>query len=315
MIFACYDEARQLAATGGDVKIALGAVDAMNRRFTNMSEKLLRDTLKQLSEASLPVADALAIARLAQEEAAVALDREDYSGAVELAGIAAAAAKKSEDLDVAGEVRALMAKVVGLAAAVATVKTKPDDPDANTVLGVYWAFDRGRWDAGLKYLVKGSDQALAEAAAKDLAKPKTAKERTTVADLWHKLAKDAPAERKRLLVERAWEWYTSAVTVATGDDDLKPSVRAKEIETAHPDLFNRTLDGHTAAVAAVVVTQDGTTLVSVGNDNAVRIWDAVTGKHLKTLDGHAGWVGSVVVTPDGAKAITAGGDNVIASGI
>src|SRR5262245_58290365 len=30
MIFACYDEARRLAAAGGDAKLALGAIDELN---------------------------------------------------------------------------------------------------------------------------------------------------------------------------------------------------------------------------------------------------------------------------------------------
>jgi hypothetical protein len=310
MVFACYDEARRLAATGGDVKTALAAVEAMSSRFTKLPDKLRLDTLSALSKSELTTADAATIARLAQDEAAAALDREAYTTAVELAEIAAAAAKKAEDLDLANEARAFKTKAVGLVAAVATLKANPNDPEANTTLGTYWAFDRGRWNPGLQYLSKSSDKALAEAARRDLAKPTTAKDRTAVADLWYKLAADAPDNRKRLFVERAWEWYSAALAVATGDDDLKPGERLKAIEAAHPNLFHRTFDGHTAAVAAVAVTHDGTTLVSGGNDNTVRVWDAVTGKLLRTLEGHAAWVGSVVVTPAG-EAVTAGGDNVI----
>lgn len=310
MVYACYDEARLLSAQAGDLKVTLGAFDNLNRRFV-IDPKHHRETLQLLSEADLKPADAMQLAKLARDTAAAFLDEEKYEQASDLAGIAVAAAKKAEDVDAANEARAFKTRVETLTAAIATIKTKPDDPDANAALGGYWAFDRGRWDTGVKFLARGSDKPLAEAATKDLAKPTTAKERTALADLLYKLAKDAPADRKAMLLERAWEWYSGAVVVANGDDDLKPSVRAREIETSFPELFNKVFAGHTEAAAAVAVTPDGKRLVSVGNDNIVRIWDAATGNLLSPLDGHTSWIGSVVITPDGSKAITAGGDNSI----
>ena len=163
----------------------------------------------------------------------------------------------------------------------------------------------------MKYLAKGTDKDLAAVAAKDVANPKTAKERTAVADAWYKLAKDYKGAEHRRMIDRAWNWYSTALAVATGDEDLKPTERIKEIETKYPELFDQTFAGHTGAAANVAVTPDGKTLVSVGNDNSVRLWDAITGKLQKTLEGHTGWVGSVVITPDGNYAITAGGDNSI----
>ena len=204
-----------------------------------------------------------------------------------------------------------MSKVEALKTAVDTIKTKPDDPAANESLGQYWTFTRGRWDVGLKYLAKGTNKDLAAAAAKDVANPKTAKDRTAVADAWYKLAKDYKGAEHRRMIDRAWNWYSAAIAVATGDEDLKPTERIKEIKKNYPELFDQMLSGHTGAAANVIVTPDGKTLVSVGNDNTVRLWDAATGKLLKTLDEHTGWVGSVVLTPDGAYAITAGGDNSI----
>jgi WD domain, G-beta repeat len=310
MVFASFDEARRLAAAGGDVKLATAALGALQQRFA-LPGPFFRDTLKQLADSDLPAADAPPLSKLARDEAASALDREDYDGAVELAGIAAAAAKKAQDPDLAIEQREYRARVEALRKAVATVKSQPDDPEANAALGAYWAFDRNRWDTGLKYLAKGSDKSLAEAAAKELAQPKSAKDRTAAADLWYKLSKEASGDRKRQFAERAWEWYSAAVAVAQGDDDFKPVERAKEIEKAYPGLFDTTLEGHTAAAAVLAVTRDGRTLVSVGNDNSVRVWDTATGKLQKTLDGHTAWVGSLAVTPDGSKAYTAGGDNVI----
>jgi hypothetical protein len=311
MVFACYDEARRLAATGGDLKLSMAAVNALNQRFLNLPRSILAGTLKLLVSAEISTSDAPQLAQLAREEASVALDLEDYDGAAELMGVAVEASKKADDPDLALVMRDSRARLETLRKAVSALKTKPDDSSANTTLGTYWMFERKKLDVGLKYIAKGSDKDLAEAAAKDLAKPKTSKERTAVADLWYKLARDTQAERKSLLIERAWEWYSAAIVVAEGDEDLKPAERAREIEKTYPTLFDQVFSGHTGAVAGVAITPDGKTLVSIGNENAVRVWDIAAGKLVKSLEGHTSWVGSVLVTPDGSKAITAGGDCII----
>jgi WD40 repeat protein len=311
MVFACYEEARRLAAAGGDVKLSIAAVNALYQRFTNVPRSLFSDTLKQLVLTDLAATDAPPLAQLAKEEAIAALDREDYDGAVELMGVAVTAAKKADDPDLALELRDFRTRLESLKKAFDDLKTKPDDIVANSTLGTYWIFERKKWDIGLKYLAAGAVKNLAEAARKDLAKPKTAKERTSLADLWYKLAGDAVAERKTLFIERAWEWYSAAIVVAEGDDDLKPTERAREIEKTYPNLFNQVYNGHTGAVAGVAITPDGKTLVSIGNDNAVRVWDVAAGKLTKSLEGHASWIGSLLVTPDGTRAITAGGDSII----
>jgi WD40 repeat protein len=311
MVFACLEEARLLAASVGDVKLSMAAVNAMNQRFVNIPRSLFSDTLKQLASAEISASDAPPLAQLAKEEAVAALDREDYDAAVDLMGVAVTATRKADDPDLALEMRDFRGRLEVFRKAVSALKTKPDDVAANTALGTYWVFERKKWDVGLKYLARGAVKDLADAAGKDLAKPKTAKERTALADLWYKLARDAVAERKALFVERAWEWYSAAIVVAEGDEDLKPTERAREIEKAYPNLFDQVFSGHTGAVAGVAITPDGKTLVSIGNDNAVRVWDVAAGKLVKSLEGHTSWVGSLLVTPDGTKAITAGGDYII----
>lgn len=311
MIFACYDEARRLAAQAGDVRTAFAAVEELKKRFADTGE-LSRDTLRTLAGADVPATEAHALVEQAREESAAALREGNFTRAALFTGYAAGFAKKLQDPDLALELREQRTKLESLAKAKAKVGENPKDPAANTVLGTYWAFDRGDWAAGLKYLANGSDDPLAEVAKLDVANPATATGRTTLGEKWHALAtKATDAKRKRAFAERAWTWYTAAVAVATGDEDLKPAERAKRIESEFPDLFNAVFEGHASAVAALAVTPDGKTLVSVGNDNLVRVWDTASGKLVRSLDGHGGWVGSVVVTPDSAKAITAGGDNVI----
>lgn len=311
MQYACFDEARKFAAAGGDAKLAFAALAALVGRPAEGAGDLAADTLERLGESELAPADATTLLAHANEAATAALEREDYAAAAVFGKLAVAAAKKTEDPDLMLDARRSLARAEALKSAGETLAKEPNNAAANDTLGRYWALARGRWDIGLKYLAKSPNKELAAAAALDLANPKTAKDRTAVAEAWHKLAKALTGAEQRRAIDRAAEWYTAALAVAVGDEDLKPGERLKEIERAYPDLFNLTLPGHTGAVAALVLTPDGKTLVSVANDHSVRLWDAATGAPRKTLDGHTAWVGSAVVTPDGAKLVTAGGDNVI----
>jgi len=63
-----------------------------------------------------------------------------------------------------------------------------------------------------------------------------------------------------------------------------------------------------APVFAVSFTDDGTTLVTASQDNAVQLWDIATGKERFALRGHLGWVRSLAV------ARGTGRQTVIASG-
>jgi WD40 repeat protein len=61
-----------------------------------------------------------------------------------------------------------------------------------------------------------------------------------------------------------------------------------------------------AAVRAVAVTPDGTTIAVGGEGEAIPLLDVATGKFKSKLEGPAGWVLALAFTPDG-KQIAAGG--------
>jgi WD domain, G-beta repeat/WD40-like Beta Propeller Repeat len=69
-----------------------------------------------------------------------------------------------------------------------------------------------------------------------------------------------------------------------------------------------TLSGHALAVNAVDWSPDGRRIVSASNDNALRIWDASTGRTERVLTGHTGSVNAVAWSPNESLIVSASAD-------
>jgi WD40 repeat protein len=71
-----------------------------------------------------------------------------------------------------------------------------------------------------------------------------------------------------------------------------------------------TLEGH-PTVSALVISPDGKTLVSGGQDKAIKIWDLQTGKLKKTLQSNSGAINALAIAPDGKTVVSGSGDRII----
>ncbi|MBI5882745.1 MAG: caspase family protein [Elusimicrobia bacterium] len=68
--------------------------------------------------------------------------------------------------------------------------------------------------------------------------------------------------------------------------------------------------GHTGTIFGVRLTPNGRFLLTAGQDNSVKLWDAKTGVELRTYAGHTHAVESIALFPGGKAFASAGGDAV-----
>ncbi len=72
-----------------------------------------------------------------------------------------------------------------------------------------------------------------------------------------------------------------------------------------------TFRGHSRAVWALAMMQDGEHAVSASDDQSLRLWNLDTKKTIRIFQGHSGPVWAVAVTQDGKRAISASDDKTL----
>lgn len=228
MRYVLFHEARDLAARMGRIAVALQTVESMDKWFEidALAEKaaalavagtgppVAQPSVVEAAKELLMVADKEQRPDLAKQLLQVMTDAAYHAGAAELV-------KKVEGLQ-KQRLEALTARD-RTAKLVATLKEKPDDPEANLEYGLILC-SQGSLKDGLPHLVKGSDKALAQLAMKELAPPKETKPVRELADGWFAASKTA-ADAKHLCLERAKYWYELVKPALSGEDKLEVSSR------------------------------------------------------------------------------------------
>lgn len=79
----------------------------------------------------------------------------------------------------------------------------------------------------------------------------------------------------------------------------------KAIKTPSAILY-----GHNERVNCAVFSPDGRTIISGGEDNRIRIWDARTGKEIQEYHRHSNGIDTIVFSPDGKQFVTIASDSL-----
>ncbi len=324
-----YQEARQLAAEGGDIPTAFQAVEELAQAFALSPEEVFSLKANALfaatkvniaAESYQSVVDS---ALLLLDEA-VAVD--DYEAAEGLLATAGAAARKLKSiplvrsLDRRGqEIQSLKTAYAKVKPFADTLKRDPTDAKANLVVGRYQAFTRGNWDRGLALLLKGSDAGLKALAKQELAAPESGSGQLALAQGWDKAAQNESGDAKHRMLARAHTWYQQAVGQLQGKPRQAAEQRLKAIHDVLPPEFRageivtevRRLEGHEGPVFAAALSPDGRRAVSGGWDGLLRLWDVRAGKPLRQMKGHQGVIWTVAYSADGRRIASGGFDKSV----
>jgi hypothetical protein len=91
----------------------------------------------------------------------------------------------------------------------------PEDADANTVVGRFYACELQQWPVALPLLQHGGDAALKKLATMELSNPEGGPRQGEIADGWYEQARKA-SEGKDALLAHALTWYRLAITTLDG---------------------------------------------------------------------------------------------------
>jgi hypothetical protein len=237
-------EAMSLAGATGDIEAAFAAADALGAEYAFDAAAAKLD-VAQKAQGSVAGPSAAALAEGCLALSVASSEAGNYEVAARAATAAEAAARKSGDgalvLRVrrrSEDVRRLLAQVPRVQKAEKTLAEKPDDPEANLIVGRFLCFAKGQWDDGLQRLAKGGDASLKALAKLDLATEggpaDDAAGRVEAGDAWWSYADKQPPPDQPRLRERASHHYEKSLPKLTGVKRTLVLKRLIEAEATRP---------------------------------------------------------------------------------
>lgn len=229
-------EARDVAMNVGEADIAIKATRQLGS-LTNesISEAMIATFAKLNTVPGKPPAYYQNLLSRAVEQIEDLQKAEDYDAALRLVNMAQTLARRLNDNAalnqlVAGARELTQMKTLFNKARLAreTLKTDPNNAEANQTWGEFLCFAKNDFDTGIKLLAKGSDAELKDLAQRELSKPTQTEKIVDLGDDWWSLADKEKDRIKAGARARAVYHYEQVVKKLTGLAATKIEKRIKE---------------------------------------------------------------------------------------
>lgn len=221
--YVLLDMARDVAADGGQVALAMEAIDELHGGFQVDGLTLRAQSLAQAAPAIVQNAarNELVETGISLVDELFAADK--YVEAAKLIKSLQGVAAKTRDKEQRTKLSARLDQGSELfkgfkdaQAAIETLKKSPTDAAAALVAGRYYAFIKGDWQRGLVLLSLSSDAALKSLAEKEMLAPRSTEDRIALADAWLKQAGDGKGLESDRQRARAAMWFGKVQGGLTG---------------------------------------------------------------------------------------------------
>jgi len=232
-------EALDLTIADGDVAVAQQIGEALAATYKLDGRLVKSRVLIAMAGRGKSPDQQFALAAAAIELAQQSLKAEDDETVARLVDLAGKSAAGLRSLDRRRELQARLGRLDQLSqqrkqvqAAQDKLRTSPDDPQANLIVGRHLLFDAGS-DEGLAYLAKGSDRKLRAVAEAALVAKAAPEEQFKLADAWWSFAQGSNDEdEKALALGRARDLYAAGIEKATGLARIEAQKRLDQINRA-----------------------------------------------------------------------------------
>lgn len=239
--FELFNAAREIAAEVGQIRVAFAAIDELSRQFEFDADAVRMATLKQTTRLTAVLPEARGDLIQAGDDAVKQLiEQDEYDQALEMIDLFMALVRRWNDRQTLAALiegrkttQQLQEQYSKAAAAFETLKTNPDDADANLAAGLFVTFVKEDLGRGLPMLAKGSNEQLALAAKAEIVGARTSEQEQKLGEAWWQLAE---AERVKDLKEhyqaRSFAWYQRAKDGLSGLAKVRAEQRLRDLADA-----------------------------------------------------------------------------------
>ncbi|MBC7856551.1 MAG: hypothetical protein IAF94_24230, partial [Pirellulaceae bacterium] len=238
--YALLLEVRRLAVEGRDAPLATKAVEMLGEQFDVDLLTLKVKLHESLAAEGLTPAQRGDVLSATCDLGYEALDADKLEALQALVAIARSMAVKAAPPEAKAEAKEffeayahIQKKLELIKKAEQTLKTAPNEPGSNLILGLYHHFTRGDTQKGLPLLAKGSNKELATAAkAREQNLAKGAASSLDEADAWFDAVATVSSEYKVDVQKQALQGYIFLATSGTGLEKIKAEKRRDELTMA-----------------------------------------------------------------------------------